>query len=359
MVVGAGALGNEVLKNLALLGVGRLLIVDFDEVEPGNLGRAVLFRAHDSGRSKAEAAAEAVQALNPDVRAQALHGDITTDLGLGMLRRMDVIIGCLDNREARLQLNSFAYRLNLPWVDGAIQELLGMARVFWPGRGACYECTLTAADWEAINLRYSCTLLARERLLHGKVPTTPTVASIIAAMQVQEALKMLHGLDTQPGQGVVFNGLTNYSYTVTYPQRDDCFNHDGGYSAIIELPEARASSTTLAEIHALARDRLGPEAHIELDFELVIDFHCPACDKRAPIFQPLRRLDGRAAQCPDCGRQRLATTTQSIQGNESFLERSLACVGIPPLHVITARNGLEYVHFELSGDAQLLFEGDH
>jgi adenylyltransferase/sulfurtransferase len=155
LVVGAGALGNEVLKNLALIGVGRVLVIDFDTVEHGNLGRSVLFRASDVGRPKVEAAADGIRALNPDVEIQALHADVTTDIGLGVFRRADIIIGCLDNRIARLALNSSAYRLNKPWIDGAIDELLGIARVFWPGRGACYQCTLTPEDWQAINMRYS------------------------------------------------------------------------------------------------------------------------------------------------------------------------------------------------------------
>jgi adenylyltransferase/sulfurtransferase len=355
MVVGAGALGNEVLKNLALMGLGRLFIVDFDRVEPGNLSRTVLFRASDGGRSKVEAAAEAVKALNPDVQVQAWHGDVNTDLGLGVLRRMDVLIGCLDNREARLTLNSYAYRLNMPWVDGAIQELLGIARVFWPGRGACYECTLTPADWEAINLRYSCTLLSRERLLEGKVPTTPTISSIIGAMQAQEALKLLHGLEVQAGHGFIFNGLTNQAYITRYPQRADCLNHESAYDAIEELPQATAAQTTLQQMLDLARARLGPEARLELDYELVTEFYCPACGQRAAVFQPLRRLDGRQAQCPHCGRQRQAITTHTLTGKETYLERTLAEIGIPPLHILTARSGRQYAHLELTGDAASYF----
>ncbi len=356
MVVGAGALGNEVLKNLALMGIGRLFIVDFDRVEQGNLGRAVLFRANDSGRPKAEAAAKAIKSLNPDVQVQALHGDLNTAIGLGVLRRMDVLIGCLDNREARLTLNSYAYRLNMPWVDGAIQELLGIARVFWPGRGACYECTLTPADWEAINLRYSCTLLSRERLLEGKVPTTPTVSSIIAAIQAQESLKILHGLEVQAGRGFIFNGLTNHAQTVTYPRRPDCLNHEVAYDAIEELPQARAETTTLKQMLAIAHQRLGPATRLELDYELVTEFHCSVCGNRAEVFEPMRRLDGRQAQCPDCGTQRQGVTTHAIVGNETFLDRTLTEIGIPPLHIITARSGRQYAHFELTGDATSYFQ---
>jgi adenylyltransferase/sulfurtransferase len=355
MVIGAGALGNEVLKNLALLGVGRILIVDFDVVEPGNLSRGILFRAQDSGHSKAEVAAAAIRDINPDVQVQAFHGDVNTDLGLGVFRRMDVIIGCLDNREARLALNSFAYRLKKPWVDGAIQELLGVARVFWPGNGACYECTLTAADWETINLRYSCSLINREKSLEGKVPTTPTIASIIAAIQTQEALKILHDIPVQPGTGFVYNGLNNFSYVVEYPIREDCLGHEVAYETIEALQEASAANTKLSELLILVRNRMGEDAQIELDFELVTDFQCPTCNTIESVFQPLRKLDGKAAQCPTCGQQRRPVTTHAIRGTETFLERTLKSIGVPALHILTARNGNRRLHFELSGDQATFF----
>src|SRR4051812_5845022 len=71
LVVGAGALGNEVLKNLALLGVGTVHVIDLDEVEPSNLSRSVLFRAGDGGRAKAVVAAERVREINPEMTVVA------------------------------------------------------------------------------------------------------------------------------------------------------------------------------------------------------------------------------------------------------------------------------------------------
>src|SRR5690349_7348674 len=67
LVLGAGALGNEILKNLALMGVGNVLVADMDMVEPSNLSRSVLFRERDSGRPKAVVAAEAVRDIYPNV----------------------------------------------------------------------------------------------------------------------------------------------------------------------------------------------------------------------------------------------------------------------------------------------------
>ena len=172
LVIGAGALGNEVIKNLALMGVGHIFIIDFDNIEAANLSRSVLFRETDDHRSKAEVVAARAKAINPQIHVQYLNADVTTGLGLGVIRRMDAIIGCLDNREARLAVNRFCYWMDKPWVDGAIQELLGLMRVFAPGEGACYECTLTEQALRDLSLRYSCQLLARQNVLLGKVPTS-------------------------------------------------------------------------------------------------------------------------------------------------------------------------------------------
>jgi molybdopterin/thiamine biosynthesis adenylyltransferase len=353
LVAGAGALGNEVLKNLALIGVGRILIVDFDHVELGNLGRSVLFRSTDEGRPKAEAAADAVRQINPDVTVLPLTADVTLDVGLGVFRRVDVVIGCLDNREARLFLNRGMYHLNRPWVDGAIQELMGVARVFWPGRGACYECTMTTGDWRAIDRRYSCSLVQRERLKEGKVPTTPTIASIVAAMETQEALKILHGIPVQAGMGFFYNGINNHAHTVVYPVRDNCQGHSFPYEEIMTLPEATTAKTTLRELLALAQQKLGSGAQIELDFDLVTEVFCQFCDQSGLVLRPRRRMKETFLICPTCGRPRSIEMIHTIKGQEAFLDETLASIGIPPLHIIAARNGPDFMFLELTGDESM------
>ena len=146
MVVGAGALGNEIVKNLALLGIGHLLICDMDRIENSNLSRSVLFRQSDEGAYKAEVIARAAREINPDVNARPFVGNIVHDLGLGAFRAFDVIIAGLDNREARLHINQSCWKVNRPWIDGAIEIVSGVARVFVPPDGPCYECTMNARD---------------------------------------------------------------------------------------------------------------------------------------------------------------------------------------------------------------------
>lgn len=350
LVVGAGALGNEVIKNLALMGVGSIYVVDFDTIEAANLSRSPLFRESDSGRRKAEVAAARAKELNPGIRIQYLHGDITTQLGLGVIRRMDVIIGCLDNREARLALNRFAYWMGKPWVDGAIQEMFGLVRVFIPGQGACFECTLTEQARRDLSVRYSCPLLARQNILMGKVPTTPTIASIIGAMQSQEALKLIHGLPVEPGKVTHFNGMVNQMHTTAYRSREDCESH-WNYGAISELP-LRAESTTMHELLNIARADLGPEALVELDQELIIAIECPNCNTVNQILKPISQVSFEAVHCPACGVLRETRMSHVITGEEDYLHHTLASLGVPPLHILRAYNLHEYRFYELTGDLE-------
>src|SRR5437867_5119513 len=111
LVVGAGALGNEILKNMALLGFRRIVVVDMDDIERSNLSRAVLFREDQVGQSKAEAAAQSFQALsNNRSSVKAIRADIVHGCGLGLFAWADVIIAGLDNREARLWINRAAWK---------------------------------------------------------------------------------------------------------------------------------------------------------------------------------------------------------------------------------------------------------
>ena len=351
LVVGAGALGNEVLKNLALMGIGNILIADFDTIEDSNLSRSVLFREGDRGRRKVDVAAQRVKELNRDVKVKTWHGNINYEMGLGVFRHVDAIVGCLDNREARLSINRFSWAVNRPWVDGAIQELMGIARVFWPGKGACYECTLTDLDYQIINLRYSCPLLARQNILQGKVPTTPTSASIVAAFQTQEALKLIHDMEVQPGKAIMINGLTNDVYTTEYPVKNGCMSHSM-LDPIIELPQATAESTTVAELLQIARGQLGDEAVLELSGELVLGMKCPDCGHEEPIFQQMARLYEQATDCPQCNGRRDMQLTHRITGEEDYLDRTLAQIDIPALGIIRARNDSQRIYYELTGDKE-------
>ena len=230
MVVGCGALGNEVLKNLVLMGVRHIVAVDFDCVEPDNLTRSVLFTRNDAeqGRRKVDVMAERLKAMQPDVEVDTIFGDIAYDVGLGTIRCMDVVIGCVDNRWARYCINRLAMRAGKPWVDGAIDRLDGTVRVFRPGQN-CYACNLGPEGLRDLRYRMPCAGIVRRDMSAGKAPTTAIAASVIGAMEVQEALKLLHEdlldsgeLTSLCGRMFCYEGQHLTTKTVVLRAYDDC-----------------------------------------------------------------------------------------------------------------------------------------
>ena len=349
LVIGAGALGNEIVKNLALLGVGNVLIADMDRIENSNLSRSVLYRAADNGKFKAEVAARAAREIYPDIRCQAFVGNVVHDLGLGVFRWADVVLGGLDNREARLAINRACWKTNRPWIDGAIEQIAGTARVFAPD-GPCYECTMSETDWKLLQMRRSCNLLSRPEMEGGKTPTTPTISSIIAGIQCQEAVKLLHGIGTMQGRGLVFDGLSADCYGVEYQRKPDCYSHET-LEQIIPL-EMRADSSTATELLAEARRLLGAEAELELARDVLEKLVCPSCQRQEHLFASLGRVSAERAFCPHCpGVRREVITFYKIRGQESFLDRPLSQIGVPAFDVLIARGQGRAIGLELSADA--------
>lgn len=351
LVVGAGALGNEVLKNLALLGVGRIYVVDFDEIEESNLTRSVLFRRRDRGRSKAEAAAEAVRDLNPDTWIKPLPANVMTEIGLGLFRDVDVVIGCLDNREARLWVNRSCWKVGTPWIDGGIQEINGVAKVFVPPDSACYECAMTENDYRLINLRYSCPLLRQEDILAGKVPTAPTISSMIGGLQTQEALKLIHGMPVAAGKAMVYNGVANQFYTTAYQVKPGCLSHET-YPQAHPLPLS-AAEASVAELWRHCQPHFaGDTLSLELDRDLVVRVSCQPCGWSADVYRPSQAVGLRDANCPQCGQTAKPQLAHRVERGGAWENRRLAEVGIPSYDLLRVTDGDVERIFSLDGDRE-------
>ena len=334
LVVGAGALGNEVLKNLALLGVGTAYVVDFDHIEESNLTRSVLFRHRDCGRPKAEAAAEAIRDMNPDTCVKPMLANIITDVGLGMFREVDVVIGCLDNREARLWVNRQCWKVGTPWIDGGIQEINGVVKVFAPPDSACYECAMTENDYRLINLRYSCPLLRQEDLQAGKVPTAPTISSMIGGLQVQEALKLIHGMAVETGGAMIYNGISNRVYKTAFQRRDDCLSHETYPEPIALAVSAREN--TAEQLFEAVRQQAQESGTMQMALErdLVVKVECRQCQTSQTIMRPLQKVGVDQAICPECKQTSKPDLEHSVVSGSELAQYRLSELGIPPFDMV-------------------------
>ena len=355
LVIGAGALGNEVCKNLGMLGVRHITVVDMDEVEVSNLTRSVFFRADDRGRPKAEVLAERLRALNPDVAVWPVVGPIPQAIGLGVVRRADMIFSCLDSREARLALNLMCHRVGRPWVDGSMEDLDGEVAVYTPGTGPCYGCTLTDGEL-TIAAKVACNHVAAQAAAAGKVPTTSTMGSIIAALEVQEAIKLHQGdiRRSLAGRRLMVNGRVNDFFPVTLDAKPGCLQHET-YDAVIEVPDWTAAETTARTVLDRFREDTGSDGDLGLGFALVVGLECAACATSQPWADVARSpVRAERAVCPKCGAAGNLTPTEWVNARDPWAEYPLARLSVPPLEVLKVVSATATRWYELTGDLATL-----
>lgn len=367
LVAGAGALGNEVVKNLTLFGIGHIYICDFDQIEVSNLTRSVLFREDDAIRHayKAEVVAKRAMEINPQIKITPIVGNLFSDVGFGLYRKVDVIIGCLDSHLARYQLNRLALRANKTWIDGSIENLTGVVQVHAPGI-SCYECGLSREEFNHLMLRTGCADVVRTQDKAGRVATTPISASIVGALQVQEAMKVIHMEKGEPvpfktlaGKIWRFEGMNNSVNIYKHSSwKSNCSSHEI-WDNIIEAPTLSAEmsiSKVLDELKVILNARVVEinmrnnkfvEKIISDNPEKEFEVKIPESNLEAYILknEELRKLSYRTLFHK--------VFVENIDERFAYKEMSLKEIGVPHFDVlqVSSDRGLYYV--ELTGDAPL------
>lgn len=142
VLIGAGGIGVPAIQYLAAAGVGRLRVIDDDEVSLSNLQRQVLFATDDIGRPKVEAAREAVARLNPDVSVDPVAARLDAANAAALLADADVVLDGSDNFATRLAVADAALTLRIPLVSAAVGQFDGQLGVFrgWEEGRPCYRC---------------------------------------------------------------------------------------------------------------------------------------------------------------------------------------------------------------------------
>jgi len=299
----------------------------------------VLFAPGDVGRGKAQGAADGLRRIHPGLDITAIQGDAGSDIGTAFFGQFDVVVAAVDSRLARLAINRACWKMSRPLVDGALEPLGGVVRGFVPPDSACYECTLSDVDFQAMPQRTSCGLLAREAAEAGGVPTTVIGASIVGAMQAAEVMKHLHpDLPAQrlAGEGYVFDAARYDPMRIRYPRKPDdrCASHQT-YDALHRLPGTR-HELTVADLQAFARDQGVEPLRLVLERALVTAISCVARGRALPIWQPELKFRGDPLPCPACGhRVRRALTRQALDPAELSPHATLTSLGLPPLDIVT------------------------
>ena len=365
LVAGAGALGNEVVKNLALFGVGHIYVCDFDQIEISNLTRSVLFREEDAYNHayKAEIVAKRAKEINPQIEVTPIVGNLFSEVGFGLYKAVDVIIGCLDSRIARYQLNRLSLRAGKTWIDGSIENLTGVVKVYTPGV-SCYECGLSREEFNNIMLRTGCADVVRTQTSAGRVATTPISASIIGAMQVQEAMKVIHTEEGQPvpfktlsGKMWRFEGMTNAANVYKYSSwKNNCPAHERWDNVV--RGENLSANMTIAQILGELKKLLDVDA-LEINMrnnKFVEKIISDKPEKEFDIRIPESQLDNYISSNEELRKLSYRTLfhkcfIENIDEYFPYMEMSLKEIGIPLFDILQVSTNKGQFFVELSADA--------
>jgi len=226
LLAGAGAIGNEAAKNLAMLGIGRMLIVDLDRVEISNVSRMIFFQAKDSGKNKAEVLARNIHLKYPHVETSAYRGGLES-MPLKFYLDSQVVVCGLDNVVSRIFLAQTCRKYRIPLIDAGVRGLTGRVQSYIPPDDACPICLFPPNQYSNIvGLRNPCEARPDEQT----VPSFSTSISLVSSIQAQETIKVIHGIEEykttkqwpektgQPLRATLFLDLKNNRYA---PMRVD------------------------------------------------------------------------------------------------------------------------------------------
>lgn len=207
-VVGSGGLGSPVLTYLTCVGIGKLILIDCDEVSLTNLNRQFLHGTKDIGRPKVVSAKEKLLNMNGEIEIMEIQEKMTTENVERMIIEADVVIDCVDNIETRILLGRACLRLNIPLVEAGVQGFYGW--VMSIGReSACLECM----GFEDLNIK-------------RPIPIIGTTAGVIGTLQANECIKIILGMDgTLFGTMLQYDGISGSIDRIDLQKSDACKAH--------------------------------------------------------------------------------------------------------------------------------------
>lgn len=329
VVVGAGAVGNEVLKNLVLLGVGHIHVFDFDRIEEHNLTRCVLFRDTDVGRYKAEVAAESCRQIDSNVEVRASCVDFWDGLSLREVAEVDSVVCCVDNFEARIQLNQLCLMTATDFYNTGIDSRYATVEMFpfsTSPECACYRCTLPPSAYDAMQKRYSCGWLRKVAFEEKKIPTTVITSSTAASFVVS---LMLNRMNEHPQaiHGAVrhFQDTITLAATLSMVQRNEeclaCKSVDP--QALRTVAKRFCSKESVIPLVADAK------GEIVLSEPVLSHGVCKLCGREQEYFESTRKLTDAVTFCSVCGTHSVATEFVQRMAPDEFQRifsgRNLPC----------------------------------
>ncbi|EIE26468.1 hypothetical protein COCSUDRAFT_12196, partial [Coccomyxa subellipsoidea C-169] len=278
-IVGIGGVGSVAAEMLTRCGIGRLLLYDYDKVELANMNR-LFFRPEQAGMTKTEAAAQTLAGINPDVAIESYTMNITTLQGFDSFKasvtdahgatRVDLVLSCVDNYEARMTINQVCLELEQTWMESGVSEdaVSGHIQVVIPGETACFACVPPLVVASGIDER----TLKREGVCAASLPTT---MGIIAGLLVQNTLKYLLHFG-QVTRYLGYSSLTDFFPTMDIKPNPGCANPacqklQAAFQLLYNSEEAVAARSAAAAAAAGTKEEAATHEDNDWGIEVVND----------------------------------------------------------------------------------------
>lgn len=329
IVVGAGAVGNEVLKNLTLLGVGHITVFDFDKIEEHNLTRSILFREADIGQYKAEVAASFCRLIDPNVNILPMNMDFWQALTFEKIEDSDAVVCCADNYEARMRLNQLCLLTGTDFYNTGIDSRYSSVEAFPfstnPGC-ACYECALPESVYNTIQKRYSCGWLRKVSFEEKKIPTTTITSSLCGAIVASLILNRInnHAQAIQDSVRQFQDSISLESTMSVIQRKENCLSCESTDPAPVRLTARRFCNGTSPL--PLATD---PDVEVVLSEPILIRGTCKLCQRQQEYFESVNHVNDAVTFCSLCGEQSISTEIVDRmplkEFEKVFLGKNLKC----------------------------------
>jgi len=217
LIVGAGGLGSPIAIYLTALGIGKIGIVDKDNVEISNLSRQIIFETKDVNKNKSSAAISKLRKINPDIQLQSFNKNLTITNINQIAKKFDLIVDGSDNFRTRFLINDYCLKNKKILVSGAINKFDGQVYTFnfSKKKSPCLRCFIPRIprNPDIDNCEYEGVL--------------GPLAGIIGSIQANEAVKEILGIgNSLCGHILIIDALKLTFRKVKLNKRSDCYCHE-------------------------------------------------------------------------------------------------------------------------------------
>lgn len=195
LIAGAGGLGTHQATELVRIGVKKIYILDFDQIEPSNLNRQILYGKQDTGKNKAVVAKSRLQEFGLETEVVGITADLA-DLQEDILQEVDIIFDALDNYPGRYKLENLAQKYRIPLIHGGINGWYGQVTTIVPEKTPSLQEIFGPREFDTGN----------------EIPSFSPVIAVVAAIQVLEGVKIYLGKEDVLVNRLLIIDFNSYSF---------------------------------------------------------------------------------------------------------------------------------------------------